>query len=361
MKRRKFLSTAAIGVAGAGLAAPAIAQTAAPVRWRMTTSWPKSMDTLQGACEAIGRRVGELTGGEFEIRVFAGGEIVPPGQVLDAVQNATVECGHTLSSFYIGKRVAYAFDAGLPFGLNMRQQNAWWYYGGGGELIRALFAKDGVVPVPAGNVGVQMGGFYRKEIKTVDDLKGLKFRIGGFGGMILQKLGVVAQQIPAGDIYPSLEKGTIDAAEWIGPYDDEKLGLQKVAKYYYTPGWWEGSAQVTMLINAEKWKALPQRYRDAFEAACAEQMTLMIAKYDAKNPDALRSLIGQGVHLRRFPKPVLDACYKASFETFDELAQKDADFRKIYDQWRKFLVESNAWFQVAEAALDNYRYIARKT
>lgn len=217
MKRRKFLSSATIGVAAAGLAAPALAQAPGAVRWRMTTSWPKSLDAMHGSAEALGKRVGELTDGQFEIRVFAGGEIVPPGQVLDAVQNGTVECGHSLSSFYIGKRMAYAFDAGLPFGLNLRQQNAWLYYGGGLELIREVFRKDGIVPFPAGNVGVQMGGFYRKEIKTVDDLKGLKFRIGGFGGIIMQKLGVVPQQVPAGDIYPSLEKGTIDAAEWIGP------------------------------------------------------------------------------------------------------------------------------------------------
>lgn len=359
MKRRTFLKGAPAGVAASvGLAAPALAQSAGAVRWRMATSWPKSLDTIHGSAEALGKRVSQLTGGQFEIRVFAGGEIVPPGQVLDAVQAGTIECGHTLSSLYIGKNPAYGFDAGMPFGMNLRQQTAWLYSGGGLELIRDLFGKDGIVPIPCGNVGVQMGGFYRKEIKTVDDLNGLKFRIGGFGGIVLKKLGVVAQQIPAGDIYSSLEKGTIDAAEWIGPYDDEKLGLHKVATYYYTPGWWEGSAQITMLVNAAQWNALPQGHRDAFETACAEQMTLMIAKYDANNPAALRRLLGGGVQLRQFPRPVLDACYKASVDTFEELAQSNPDFKKIYEPWRRFLAESNRWFDVAEAKLDNYRYAA---
>ena len=359
MKRRTFLKRGTVGVAASvGLAAPALAQAPGAVRWRMTTSWPKSLDAMHGSAEALGKRVGQLTGGQFEIRVFAGGEIVPPGQVLDAVQNNTIECGHTLSSLYFGKNPAYAFDAGMPFGLNLRQQNAWLYYGGGGDLIRALFGRDGLVPIPCGNVGVQMGGFYRKEIKTVEDLNGLKFRIGGFGGAVLKRLGVVAQQIPAGDIYSSLEKGVIDAAEWIGPYDDERLGLHKVAKYYYTPGWWEGSAQITMLVNQTQWNALPQIYRDAFETACAEQMTLMIAKYDASNPAALRRLIGGGTQLRAFPRPVLDACYKATTETCEELAASNADFKKIYEPWKQFLNESNRWFDVAEARLDNYRYAA---
>jgi TRAP-type mannitol/chloroaromatic compound transport system substrate-binding protein len=204
-----------------------------------------------------------------------------------------------------------------------------------------------------------MGGWYRKEIKSVADLKGLKFRIGGIGGAILQKLGAVPQQIPPADIYTSLEKGTIDAAEWIGPYDDEKLGLQKVAKYYYTPGWWEGSAQVTLLINQKAWDSLPKVYQDAVECAANEQSLLMIAKYDAKNPEALRRLVAGGAQLRQFPKPVLDACYKATNEFFDEQSAKSAEFKKIYEAWRKFRDEENLWFRVAEHSLDTYRYNVR--
>ena len=243
MKRRKFLQAAAAGVMAGAVASPAIAQTSPTIRWRMASSWPKSLDTIYGSVEDLCKRVSQLTEGKFEIQPFAGGEIVPALQVLDATQAGTVECSHTLSSFNIGKNPAFAFDAGLAFGLNTRQQNAWMYYGGGLELLRELFKKYNIVQIPCGNVGVQMGGFYRKEINSVEDLQGPQVphrrnrRHSSF-----TKLGVVPQQIPTADIYPALERGTIDAAEWIGPYDDEKLGLHKVAKFYYYPGWWEGSA-----------------------------------------------------------------------------------------------------------------------
>jgi TRAP-type mannitol/chloroaromatic compound transport system substrate-binding protein len=356
MKRRDFLTTTATGAAATALAAPAIAQPAGSVKWRIQTSWPKSLDAMHGAVDVVAKRVLDLTDGKFEIRVFAGGEVVPALQVYDAVSAGTIEGGHTLTSFYIGKRPALAFDAGVAFGMNTRQQFAWMYYGGGLPLMREIFKKDNLVQFPCGNVGVQMGGFYRKEIKTVEDLNGLKFRIGGLGGMVLAKLGVVPQQIATSDIYPALEKGTIDAAEWIGPYDDEKLGLHKVAKFYYYPGWWEGSAMVTMIVNATAWEALPPAYKAAFEVACNEQCLLMQANYDDKNPPALRRLVAAGVQLKPFPKPVLDACYKAAFQTFDELAAKDADFKRVYDAWLKFIEESNLWFRVAEYNLDSYRF-----
>jgi TRAP-type mannitol/chloroaromatic compound transport system substrate-binding protein len=356
MKRRAFLRAAATGVLAGAVAAPALAQTQSAVRWRLAASWPKSLDAMFGAVDSMCQRVAQLTEKKFEITPFAGGEIVPPLQVLDATQSGTIDCCHTLTAFYVGKNPAYAFDSGVAFGLNNRQQNAWMYYGGGLELMRELFKKSGLLPMPCGNVGVQMGGFYRKEIASVDDLKGLKFRIGGLGGTILSKLGVVPQQIPTADIYPSLERGTIDAAEWIGPYDDEKLGLHKVAKYYYYPGWWEGSAQVTLIVNLKQWEALPELYRVALETASTEQTLLMMAKYDAKNPEALRRLLAAGVQLRQFPRPVMDACYKATFETYEELAAKNPDFKQIYESWQKFLADSNLWFRVAENTLDNYRY-----
>ena len=358
MKRRKFITAAATGLAAGGLAAPAIAQSPGTVKWRLTTSWPKSLDTMFGANEGLAKRVGELTDGKFDIHVFAAGEIVPGLQVLDAVQNGTVEAGNTLTTFYIGRRPAYAFDAGLAFGLNTRQQVAWLYYGGGLQLIREVFKKDNLLPFPGGNVGVQMGGFYRKEIKTVDDLKGLKFRIGGIGGSILAKLGVIPQQIAPGDLYPAMERGTIDAAEFVGPADDEKLGLYKVAKYYYTPGWWEGSAQDTTLVNIAAWEALPPQFKAAFETAANEQQLLMVAKYDVVNPEALKRLIAAGVVVRQFPKPVMDACYKATLEVYQELMAKDEDFKRLYAAWSKFANESNAWFKIAEYPLDSYRFSA---
>jgi TRAP-type mannitol/chloroaromatic compound transport system substrate-binding protein len=362
MKRREFLKQAGTGaLVSSALAAPAIAQGSPTVRWRMATSWPKSLDIVFASCTALSARVAELTDNKFQIQPFAGGEIVPALQVLDAVQNNTAECGSTLSAYFFGKRPAFAFDTGVAFGTNYRQQNAWMHHGGGQKLIRELFAKDGIVPFQAGNVGTQMGGFYRKEINTVDDLKGLKFRISGLGGLILTKLGVVPQQIPAGDIYAALERGTLDAAEMVGPYDDEKQGFGKVARFYYFPGWWEGSAQVTNLVNEKTWKELPKPFQVAFEVACNEQNMLMMSHYDAQNPAGLKRLSAQGVQFRSFSRPILDACFKASFQTFDELAAKDADFDRLYQAWKAFLVDSNLWFRVAEHSLDSYRYAASVT
>jgi len=358
MKRRDFLSKAgagaALGATLAGAATPALAQS--QVRWRMSTMWPKSLDAMHGSAENFAKRVGELTEGRFTISATAAGEIVPPPQVFDAVQNGTIECGHVLSSFFFGKNPAIGFDAGMPFGLNARQQAAWMYHGGGLQQLREVFGKFNIVQFPVGNVGVQMGGWYRREINTVADLQGLKFRIGGIGGAILAKLGAVPQQIPPGEIYTSLEKGLIDGAEWIGPYDDEKLGFHKVAKFYYTPGWWEGSAQVTLLVNQKAWDALPKPYRDAVEAAAAEQYVMMLAKYDASNPNALKRLVGGGAQLRTFPPQVMDACYKATQEVLGDFAAKSAEFNRIYEPWQRFRADQNLWFRVAEHALDSYRY-----
>src|SRR3954468_24764348 len=281
MRRRAFIATGGIGVAGAALAAPAIAQTQPEIKWRLASSFPKSLDTLYGGAEYLAKRVAEATDNKFQIRVFAAGEIVPAFQVLDAVQNNTVEMGHTASYYFVGKDPTFAFDCTVPFGMNYRQMNAWMTHGGGLQLLRDFFKDYNIYNIPAGNTGAQMGGWFRKEIKTVEDLKGLKFRIAGLAGAILQKLGVVPQQIPGGDIYPSLEKGTIDAAEWVGPYDDEKLGFYKVAKYYYYPGWWEGQASLSLYINQQQWDSLPASYKTILTSACAEVDSWMMAKYDA--------------------------------------------------------------------------------
>ncbi len=358
MKRRAFLKRAAAGVAATSLASPALAQSAAPVRWRMTTSWPRSLDTIYGSADAMCQRIAKLTNGQFLVQPFAAGEIVGAVQAFDAVQQGSVECGHTLSAFYFGKDPVYAFDSGVAFGANARQQAAWLYYGGGLELLREIFLKRGIINVPCGNVGVQMGGWFRKEIRTVDDLNGLRIRIGGLGGVVLAKLGAVPTQIAPGDIFSALERGTIDAAEWIGPADDEKLGLAKAAKYYYTPGWWEGSAMITALVNAKAWDALPQQFKDVFETAANEQNLLMNAKYDARNPEALTRLLSGGTELRAFPQPVLDACYRASVEAFNEMADKSDDFRRVYRHWKTFMNASNSWFRVAEYRLDAYRFSA---
>ncbi|HEX2113915.1 MAG TPA: TRAP transporter substrate-binding protein DctP, partial [Alphaproteobacteria bacterium] len=273
MKRRQFLTSAGVGAAATAVAAPAIAQSQPEIKWRCASSFPKSLDTIFGTAELIAKKVAAATDDKFQIRVFAAGEIVPGLQVLDAVQANTVECGHTASYYYVGKDPTFAFETTVPFGLNTRQQMAWMYQGGGIELFREFFKDYNVVQFPAGQTGAQMGGWFRKEIKTVDDLKGLKFRVGGFAGQILGKLGVVAQQIPGGEIYPALEKGTIDAAEWVGPYDDERLGFHKVAPYYYYPGWWEGTGMGTAYINQKAWDSLPPSYQKAIETT-ADEVTL---------------------------------------------------------------------------------------
>ncbi|MFA9441096.1 TRAP transporter substrate-binding protein [Uliginosibacterium sp. sgz301328] len=357
MERRSFMKKASAGLAVGAVAAPAIAQSSQPnIKWRLASSFPKSLDTIYGAAESVANRVRAATGGKFDIQVFAAGEIVPGPGVCDAVKDATVEMGHTCSYYFVGKDVTFAFDTALPFGLNSRQQSAWMYEGGGMELMRDFFRDYNVVNFPCGNTGVQMGGWYRKEIKSVKDLEGLKFRIAGAAGQVMARLGVVPQQIPGGDIYPALEKGTIDAAEWVGPYDDEKLGFNKVAKYYYYPGFWEGGPQITVYVNAKKWAELPKEYQQILESACAAAHVEMQAKYDVKNVAALRRLVASGTQLRQFPRDVMQGAYKAAFEFYDETAAKNPKFKKVYEQWRKFRDDEYLWFRVAEKSFDDFVY-----
>jgi TRAP-type mannitol/chloroaromatic compound transport system substrate-binding protein len=356
MKRREFLKSAGVGLAAsATIAAPAIAQSMPELKWRMATSWPKSLDTLFGGCEYFGKRMAEMTDNKFQIQVFAAGEIVPGLQVLDAVQNGTVEIGNTACYYYAGKDPAFTFGTALPFGLNTRQMNAWLRFGEGEALMNELMAKFNVIGFAAGNTGAQMGGFFRKEIKTLDDIKGLKMRIGGtIGGRIMQKVGVVPQQLAAGDIYPALEKGTIDAAEWVGPYDDEKLGFVKVAQNYYYPGWWEGCGQGHNMINMAKWNELPKAYKSAIEVASADTWGWVVGKYDYVNPIGLKKLLSQGAVLRAFPQPVLEASYKAAQELYAELSKENPMFKKLYDSLVAFRGDSTAWNQVAELGFDSF-------
>src|SRR6476661_4387754 len=333
MKRRDFIKATGIGVAAATIAAPANAQSAPEIKWRMTCSWPKSLDTLYGGAEVMAKAVAEATDNKFQIQLFAAGEIVPGLQVLDAVQNGTVEMGHTASYYYFGKDPTFAFGTSVAFGPNQRVNQGWYLLGGGKEVLNEFYKKYNVITVLAGNTGCQMGGWFRKELTGPDDFKGLKFRIGGFAGRVLQKLGAVPQQIAGGDIYPALEKGTIDGAEWVGPYDDEKLGFYKVAKNYYYPAWWEGGTELDVLVNARAFDALPKEYQAIFEAACADANDWISAKYDSSNPAALKRLLSNGVKLQGFSNEILAACYKASTDAFDEIATKNAKFRKVYEPW----------------------------
>src|SRR5688500_8409567 len=354
MKRRDFLKVSATGAAVAAVASPAIAQSSPEIKWRLTSSFPKSLDTIYGGAEQLSKYVAEMTDNKFQIQVFAAGEIAPGLQALDSTSNGTVEMCHTVSYYYVGKDPTFAIYASVPFGLNARQNNSWWYQGGGEQLGNEFFKKFGVIGFPCGNTGTQMGGWFRKEIKTVADMSGLKFRIGGIAGQVLTKLGVVPQQLAGGDIYPALEKGTIDAAEWVGPYDDEKLGFNKVAKFYYYPGWWEGGPALHYFVNQKSYDALPPDYKAALNAGCGEANGWMMAKYDAQNPAALRRLVAGGTQLRPFPRAVMDACYKAAMELYDETNAKNAKWKKIYDNYTAFQKEQLLWFRVTENTYDNY-------
>jgi TRAP-type mannitol/chloroaromatic compound transport system substrate-binding protein len=355
MKRRDFIKVAGAGVAGSAvIAAPAIAQSMPEIKWRMPTSWPKSLDTLYGGAEMMAKVVAEATDNKFQIQPFAGGEIVPGLQVLDAVQNGTVEIGHTASYYYFGKDPTFAFGSSVPFGPNMRINQAWYMLGGGREVLNEFYKNYNCISLLAGNTGCQMGGWFRKEINTLDDIKGLKMRIGGFAGRVMQKLGVVPQQIAGGDIYPALEKGTIDAAEWVGPYDDEKLGFYKVAPHYYYPGWWEGGPMLLSFVNLDKWNALPKYYQSILEQAGHYANNWMMAKYDAANPPALRKLLANGTKLHAFSPPIMEASIKASRELYSEVAASNANFKKVLDSLTAFSSNGYQWFQVAEVGYDNF-------
>jgi len=360
MHRRAFLrgAGAALGAATASLAPPAFADGPA-IRWRLASSFPKSLDTIYGAGERLAGRLRQITGGKFQVRVFAGGDLVPGLQVMDAVQNGTVECGHTASYYYVGKNMAFAFDCALPFGLTARQQNAWMYAGGGLQAMRELFRQYNIIQFPGGNTGAQMGGWYRREIKSLADLEGLKIRIPGIGGQIMAKLGAVPQTLAGSDIYPALERGALDATEWVGPHDDEKLGFHKIAKHYYYPGWWEGGPQLSFYVNLTKWNALPEAYRAAFETACAEANVLMLAEYDQRNPQALMRLLKQGARLRPFPKDIMVAARDTALALYDAEAAKNPSFARIYGDWKKFRDLQFEWFKVAEASYANFLYFAK--
>jgi TRAP-type mannitol/chloroaromatic compound transport system substrate-binding protein len=348
LSRRQFGGLAAASAALAA-AAPALAQQSNEIiKWRLTSSFPKSLDTLFGASATIARLVGEMTDGKFTIQTFAAGEIVPGLQVLDAVSNGTVECGHTYTGYYIGKNPALIFDGSLPFGLTPRQHNAWLLFGDGRKLMDEIYDSFNVVALPAGNTGGQMFGWFRKELKTPSDFQGLKMRTAGFGGRVMAKLGAVPQQIAGGDIYPALEKGTIDACEWVGPYDDEKLGFHKVAKYYYTPGVMELEATNQLFIQKPVFAALPPAYQSILRYACWYAMVEMLASYDAKNAKAIARVVAGGAQLSVLPPEIIKALRAALESVLDEEAAKSDQFKKILENWRQFRADQHRWFAIAD-------------
>ena len=360
--RRRLLKTSLMGTAAGALWAcdpctgstgPAV-QTRQRVRWRLASSFPSSLDTIYGASEVLAERVSAMTGGNFSIRVYEAGELVPGLQVLDAVQQGGAEVGQTGGYYYTGKNQALAFDTCLPFGLTPRQQTAWLREGSGGEWMRKVYADFGVIPFQGGNTGVQMGGWFKRKVDSLADLRGFKMRIPGMGGKVMNELGVSVQVLAGGDIYPSLERGAIDATEWVGPYDDEKLGFYKVARHYYYPGWWEPGPSLSFLVNQDAWAKLPAEYQAAFEAACAEAAMVMQARYDEKNPGAFQRLLADGVDLQPFSEDILKGAQEASEDLISTIAAGDATYAQILADWRKFREDSFRWFGTAEVAYSRF-------
>ncbi len=357
MRRRKFLETAALAGAATvvtAVAKPALAQQSPELKWRCTSSFPKSLDLMYGTAEVFAKAVAELTDNKFQIQVFAAGELVPGVSAADVVTNGTVEMCHTASYYYVGKDPTYVFGTAVPFGLNARMQNAWMMFGGGMELMNDLYKKSNIYGIPCGNTGARMGGWFRKEIKEPADLNGLKFRIGGYAGRVLQKLGCVPQPIGGVDIYAALEKGTIDAAAWVGPYDDEKLSFYKVAPFYYYPGWWEGSAMLHNFINLDKWNALTPTYKAVVRTASDMANAWMQAKYDVANPAALRKLLIAGTRLMPFSTPIMEACLNGALDLYHEVSAANPEFKKVYDSMIAFRGDEYLWWQVAEYSNDTF-------
>ena len=353
-ERRSFVKQAGLaGILAAGVA-PAVVNAQANIRWRMPSSFPRSLDTLFGAGDVFAKQVSDMTGGKFQISVHAGGELMPPFGVVDAVQNGTVEMCHTAGYYFFGKDDMFALGCSIPFSLNSRQMTAWMLEGNGLKLMREFYKQYNIINFLGGNTGAQMGGWYRKEIKSVEDIKGLKFRVGGFAGKVMARMGAVPQNIPGGEIYQALEKGTIDAAEWVGPYDDLKLGFNKVAPNYYYPGWWEGGPQLDFYINQKAYDGLSSEYKAIVAAASAVAHNDMQAKYDAKNPGALRQLVASGTKLFRFPKDVMDTAFKESMALYEEIGAKNAAWKKTYADLSAFRREQNLWFRFAEAGFDDF-------
>jgi TRAP-type mannitol/chloroaromatic compound transport system substrate-binding protein len=354
MERRNFVRQAGLaGVLAAGVA-PAVVHAQANIRWRLASSFPKSLDTIFGAADVFAKSVGEMTGGKFQISTHPGGELMPAFGVVDAVKDGTVEIAHTAPYYFHGKDETFALGCTIPFGLNSRQMSAWMTEGNGMKLMRDFYKQYNIINFAGGNTGAQMGGWYRKEVKSIADIKGMKMRIGGFAGRVFERMGGVPQNIPGGEIYQALEKGTIDAAEWVGPYDDQKLGFNKVAPNYYYPGWWEGGPQLDFFINTKAFAALTPEYKAIVEAAAALAHNDMQAKYDARNPPALRQLVQGGTKLFRFPKDVMDAAFKESMAIYSELSAKNPNWKKVYEDFSAFRRDQNLWFRFAEAGFDDF-------
>ena len=364
MKRRHFVSTALGTTTAVTLACDRttaqnqINQTknsSKPlIRWRMATSWPKSLQILFDAANLLCQEVNSMTNGRFVITPYPAGELTPALKVLQGVQNGTVECGHTASYYYLDQGTALAFGTTLPFGLTAYQQNAWLYYGGGLEAMQKLYRQLGIINFPGGNTGTQMGGWFTKEVKTIADFKGLRIRLPGLGGKILERLGAQIKILGGDEIFAAFEQGEIEAAEWKNPHADQTLGLHQVAPYYYYPGWWEPGTSYEFQVSLEQWQKLPLEYQEIFQAAAADANLKMQSKFNSVNGEVLQNLVLGGTKLQSFSPEILQICYQTAMELYEEIATQEEDFRNIYEPWKKFREQIYTWNQVNEIAFGQF-------
>ena len=353
MKRREFIKGAGAGslVAGGGVSAGSLAHAQSKYKWKMVTTWPKNFPGLGTGANKLAELITEMSGGRISVKVYGAKELVPAFGVFDAVSRGTAEMGHGAAYYWKGKSEAAQFFAAVPFGLTAQEMNGWLYHGGGMKLWEELYAGFNLVPAAAGNTGVQMGGWFNKEIKSLADLKGLKMRIPGLGGEVLKRAGGTPVSLPGGELYTSLQSGAIDATEWVGPYNDLAFGLYKAAKYYYYPGWHEPGTTLEAMINKKAFDALPKDLQLIVRNACKVVNQDMLAEYTARNNAALRDLVTKhNVQLRAFPDDVLKKLRTLSDEVVAEVAKKDKATKKVYESYRQFRDQVRAWHDVSELA-----------
>ncbi len=353
MRRREFIKKVGAGglALGAGVAPLEQARAAPEFKWKMVTTWPKNFPGLGTGANKLAELIGEMSGGRIQVKVYGATELVPALEVFDAVSRGTAEMGHGAAYYWKGKSEAAQFFSTVPFGLTAQEINGWFYYGGGLELWQELYAPFGLIPAPAGNSGVQMGGWFNKEIKGVEDLKGLKMRIPGLGGEVLSRAGGTAVNLPGGELFTALQSGVIDATEWVGPYNDLAFGLYKAAKYYYYPGWHEPGSCLEAMINKKAFEALPKDLQSIVLNACKVINLDMLSEFTARNPGALQTLIEKhGVELRRFPDDVVQKLRTISQQVVAEIAQKDEFSKKVYGSYERFLQQSRQYSGVSELA-----------
>ncbi len=366
MRRRELVAGLALGAGVAACSRPegdpalASAPAAKPMLWKMVTTWPPNFPGLGTSAARLAERIGQLSGGRLTVRVYGAGELVPALEVFDAVSTGTAEMGHGGAYYWKGKSEAAQFFSAVPFGMNAQEMNGWLYHGGGLELWRTLYARFGLVPFPAGNTGVQMGGWFNRQINSVADLKGLKMRIPGLGGEVLARLGGSPVNIPGGELFTAMQQGTIDALEWVGPYNDLAFGLHKVARHYYYPGWHEPGTTLECMVNKAAFDALPADLQAIVEMACRATNDDMLAEFTAKNQSALETLLNEHqVDLRPFPDEVLRALREASEAVVAEIAQRDDFSRQVFESSRSFATQARAWHRVSEQAYFRARDLDR--